>query len=48
MIDPNTFEAELDKGVLTVRVHEKPEAKPRKIQLTAAPTTKSLDSGENE
>ena len=44
-IDPDQFEAELDKGVLTVHAHKKPEAKPRKIQLKA-PSTKSLGSGD--
>ena len=46
-IDPDHIEAELDKGVLTVRAHRKPEARPRKIQLQAAPA-KRLDSGENK
>ncbi len=47
-IDPNAIEAELDKGVLTVHAHKKPEAKPRKIQLKAATEAKRLDSGENK
>ena len=44
-IDPDRIEADLDKGVLTVRAHKKPEAKPRKIQLKAA-STKSLGTGD--
>jgi HSP20 family molecular chaperone IbpA len=32
-IDPETFEANLDKGVLTIRASKRPEAKPRKIAL---------------
>ena len=46
-IDPDHLEAELDKGVLTVRAHKKPEAKPRKIQLKAG-STKSLKSGDEK
>lgn len=32
-IDPNTIEAQLDKGVLSVRARKRPEAKPRKIPV---------------
>ena len=32
-IDPNSLEADLAKGVLTIRAHKRPEAKPRKIAL---------------
>jgi HSP20 family protein len=32
-VDPEHIEADLDKGVLTVRAFKKPEAKPRKIAL---------------
>jgi HSP20 family molecular chaperone IbpA len=31
--DPDRIEANLDKGVLTVRAQKRPEAKPRKISL---------------
>jgi HSP20 family protein len=44
-IDPDRIEAELDKGVLTVHAHKKPEAKPRKIQLKAG-SSKRLGSGD--
>ena len=44
-IDPGTIEADLDKGVLTVRAQKRPEAQPRKILVHGAPR-KSLDSGE--
>jgi HSP20 family protein len=33
-IDPASLEAELDKGVLTIRATKRPEAKPRKIALS--------------
>jgi HSP20 family protein len=45
-IDPDAIEAKLDKGVLTVHAHKRPEAKPRKI-LVAAPD-KALGSGESK
>jgi HSP20 family protein len=32
-LDPNSLEASLDKGVLTVKAAKRPEAKPRKIAL---------------
>ena len=35
-IDPDTIQARLDKGVLTVSAGKRPEAKPRKIQLAQA------------
>src|ERR1041384_7919798 len=44
-IDPNQIDAQLDKGVLTVHAHKRPEAKPRKI-LVASAAQKTLDSGE--
>jgi HSP20 family protein len=37
-IDPNSFEADLAKGVLTIRAHKRPEAKPRKIALGSCGT----------
>jgi HSP20 family protein len=43
-IDPDRIEAQLDKGVLTVHAHKKPEAKPRKIQIET-PSINSLGSG---
>ena len=45
-IDPDAIEAKLDKGVLAVNAHKRPEAKPRKI-LVATPD-KALDSGESK
>ena len=45
-IDPDAIEAKLDKGVLTVHAHKRPEAKPRKI-LVATPD-KALSSGESK
>ncbi len=45
-IDPDAIEAKLDKGVLTVRAHKRPEAKPRKILVNA--TGKTLDTGETK
>ena len=44
-IDPNQIDAQLDKGVLTVHAHKRPEAKPRKI-LVACAAQQALDSGE--
>jgi HSP20 family molecular chaperone IbpA len=44
-IDPSTVEAKLDKGVLTVTAHKRPEARPRKILVNGA-IQKSLDSGQ--
>src|SRR4029078_3720640 len=44
-IDPNQIDAQLDKGVLTVHAHKRPEAKPRKI-LVAGAAQKTLNSGE--
>jgi HSP20 family molecular chaperone IbpA len=44
--DPDHIEAALDRGVLTVHAHKKPEAKPRKIALQGASPQKSLDSGD--
>lgn len=46
-IDPDHIEAQLDKGVLTVQAHKRPEAKPRKI-LVAGVSQKTLDSGESK
>jgi HSP20 family molecular chaperone IbpA len=43
--DADTIEAELDKGVLTIKAETRPEAKPRKIMLNGGPS-KSLESGE--
>lgn len=43
-IDPDAIEAQLDKGVLTVRAHKRPEAKPRKIAVGSA--DRALASGE--
>ena len=45
-IDPDAIEAKLDKGVLTVHAHKRPEAKPRKI-LVATPDH-TLGSGESK
>jgi HSP20 family molecular chaperone IbpA len=44
--DADHIEADLDRGVLTVHAHKKPEAKPRKIALKGRSQQKSLDSGE--
>lgn len=43
-IDPDAIEARLDKGVLSVYAHKRPEAKPRKILVNAG--EKELGSGE--
>ena len=45
-IDPDAIEAKLDKGVLTVQAHKRPEAKPRKIAV--ATRDKALNSGESK
>jgi HSP20 family protein len=45
-IDPDAIQAQLDKGVLTVRAYKRPEAKPRKIAVSAP--TKTLDTGDSE
>ncbi len=44
-IDPDAIEATLDKGVLTVLAHKRPEAKPRKILVATA--DKALEPGES-
>lgn len=44
--DPDRFEADLDKGVLTVQAYKRPEAKPRRISLKGLTRQKSLDSGD--
>jgi HSP20 family protein len=44
----DTIEAELDKGVLTIKAEKRPEAKPRKIALKGVDATKSLESGESK
>jgi HSP20 family protein len=45
-IDPDSIEAKLDKGVLAIRAHKRPEAKPRKILVNA--TSKALDTRESK
>jgi HSP20 family protein len=45
-IDPDAIEAKLDRGVVTVHAHKRPEAKPRKILV--ATTDKALGSGESK
>lgn len=42
-IDPNRFEADLAKGVLTIRAHKRPEAKPRRIALKGQDTKRLSD-----
>lgn len=42
----DTIEAELDKGVLTIKAEKRAEAKPRKIALKGWEPTKSLEIGE--
>jgi HSP20 family protein len=44
-IDPDQIDAQLDKGVLTIHAHKRPEAKPRKI-LVAGAAQKTLESGD--
>jgi HSP20 family protein len=44
-VDPASIEASLDKGVLTMKVAKRPEAKPRKIALSGA-EAKRLEDGE--
>lgn len=46
-VDPDRIEAQLDKGVLTIKAHKKPEAQPRKISLRGA-DQKNLGSGESK
>lgn len=46
-IDPDRIEADLDKGVLTIKAYKKPEAQPRKIALRGV-DQKSLGSGESK
>jgi HSP20 family molecular chaperone IbpA len=45
-IDPDAIEAKLDKGVLAVHAHKRPEAKPRKILVATSDT--ALKSGESK
>jgi HSP20 family molecular chaperone IbpA len=44
-IDPNSLDADLAKGVLTIKAHKRPEAKPRKIALKGG-ETRRLGKGE--
>lgn len=44
--DPEHIEASLEKGVLTVQAHKRPEAKPRKIALKGGRSQKQLSGGE--
>ena len=46
--DPDRIDAELDRGVLTVHAHKKPEARPRRIALKARSPQKSLDRGDKD
>lgn len=46
-IDPDRIEADLDKGVLTIKAYKKPEAQPRKIALKGV-VQKSLGGGESK
>lgn len=46
-IDPASIDAQLDKGVLTVRAAKRPEAKPRKILVRLDPE-KALEAGETK
>jgi HSP20 family protein len=46
-IDVNNIEAQLDKGVLTVRAHKRPETKPRKI-VVGAGSQRALDGFDRE
>ena len=46
-IDPDHIDAQLDKGVLTIHAHKKPEARPRKIPLGPI-DAKALGSGEDK
>jgi HSP20 family molecular chaperone IbpA len=45
--DIDGIEADLDKGVLTLRAEKRPEAKPRKIALKGV-EAKRLESGESK
>ena len=49
-IDPDAIEADLDKGVLTIKAARKPEARPRKIALKSGAGTeqKRLEQGKSE
>jgi HSP20 family molecular chaperone IbpA len=46
--DADNIEASLDRGVLSVHAHKKPEAKPRKIALKGAAQQKSLETGDKD
>jgi HSP20 family protein len=45
--NPDTIQADLDKGVLSIQAEKRPEAKPRKIPLKTI-EAKSLESGETK
>jgi HSP20 family molecular chaperone IbpA len=45
--DGDKIEANLDRGVLTIKAERRPETKPRKIALKGA-ESKSLESGESK
>jgi HSP20 family protein len=47
-IDPDRIEAALDKGVLTVVAHKRPEAKPRKIAIGSGLSNGSLGAGDTK
>jgi len=46
--DPDSIEATLDKGVLSLTAAKRPEAKPKKIALKGSSAQKSLASGESK
>lgn len=47
-VDPDAIEADLDKGVLTLKAPKRPETKPKKIALKGVVDAKSLESGEKK
>ena len=45
--DPDSIEATLDKGVLSLTAAKRPEAKPKKIALKGVSSQKTLESGDS-
>ena len=47
-LDPESLEASLDKGVLTVTARTRPESRPRKIQLGGGPQQRTIEARGSE
>jgi HSP20 family protein len=45
-LDPDNIDATYDHGVLTLTIPVKPQAKPRKVQVSGASDRQTIDTGE--